>query len=167
MPTPPLGKLERIAQLRAVWPSERDFSMWLAEEANLAQLAASLGIDELELEATEKNVGPFKADILCKDTRSGHWVLIEDQLSRTDHSHLGQLLTYAAGLQAVTIVWIAAPFTEEHRTARVALDGRGIDSEQQPPARQRPLRARALPAAGRRLETPKTSGHPLHTNICS
>jgi hypothetical protein len=111
MPTPPLGKLERIAEVRAVWPSERDFSLWLAEEANLAQLAASLGIDELELEATEKNVGPFKADILCKDTLNGHWVLIENQLSRTDHGHLGQLLTYAAGLQAVTVVWIAAPFT--------------------------------------------------------
>lgn len=107
--------------------------------------------------ATEKSVGPFKADILCKDTLSGHWVLIENQLSRTDHSHLGHLLTYAAGLQAVTIVRIAAPFTEEHRAARVALDGRGIDSEQQPAARQRPLRARALPAAGRRLESPRPS----------
>jgi hypothetical protein len=117
MPTPPLGKLEK-SDLRSVFISEpRDFTPWLAEEANLAQLADSLGIDELELEATERSVGPFKADILCKDTRSGHWVLIENQLSRTDHAHLGQLLTYAAGLQAVTIVWIAAPFTEEHRAA--------------------------------------------------
>jgi hypothetical protein len=117
MLTPPLGKLEK-SDLRSVFISEPgDFTPWLAEEANLAQLAKSLGIDELELEATEKNVGPFKADILCKDTLNGHWVLIENQLSRTDHTHLGQLLTYAAGLQAVTVVWIAAPFTEEHRAA--------------------------------------------------
>ena len=67
------------------------------------------------LEAQEKAVGPFRADILCKDIGTDAWVLVENQLERTDHSHLGQLLTYASGLQAVTIVWIAARFTEEHR----------------------------------------------------
>lgn len=76
----------------------------------------TLGID-LELEAEEKHVGPFRADILCKDTGSNAWVLIENQLERTDHSHLGQLITYAAGLKAVTIVWIASTFTDEHRAA--------------------------------------------------
>lgn len=72
---------------------------------------------ELELEAQEKNVGPFRADILCKDTGTEHWVLIENQLEKTDPVHLGQLLTYAAGLKAVTIVWVAKRFTEEHRAA--------------------------------------------------
>ena len=71
---------------------------------------------ELELEAQERAVGPFRADILCKDTATDRWVLIENQLERTDHAHLGQLLTYASGLEAVTIVWIAARFTEEHRS---------------------------------------------------
>ena len=78
-------------------------------------LGEALGI-ELELEAQEKAVGPFRADILCKDIGNDHWVLIENQLERTDHGHLGQLLTYASGLEAVTIVWIAARFTEEHRS---------------------------------------------------
>jgi hypothetical protein len=71
----------------------------------------------LDLEAQEKDVGPFRADILCKDTATDSWVLIENQLERTDHCHLGQLITYAAGLDAVTIVWITERFTEEHRAA--------------------------------------------------
>lgn len=111
-----LGKLERL-DVRNIWQSESsDFTPWLAQEENLIRLGEEIGI-ELELEATEQNVGLFRADILCKDADNGNWVLIENQLGRTDHSHLGQLLTYAAGLQAVTIVWIAQLFTEEHRAA--------------------------------------------------
>jgi hypothetical protein len=110
----PLGRLKAI-ELREVWESEAaDFTPWLAQPDNLAVLADTIGM-ELELEAQEKTVGPFRADILCKDVDTEHWVLIENQLARTDHVHLGQLLTYAAGLQAVTIVWVAAKFTEEHR----------------------------------------------------
>lgn len=103
-------------ELRDIWTSESsDFTPWLAREENLSVLAETLGID-LELEAQERAVGPFRADLLCKDIGSNAWVLIENQLERTDHSHLGQLLTYASGLEAVTIVWIAARFTEEHRS---------------------------------------------------
>jgi hypothetical protein len=111
-----LGRLVRV-DLREVWLKEdEDFTPWLAREANVALLGDAIGLD-LEVEAQEKDVGPFRADILCKDTATGNWVLIENQLERTDHGHLGQLLTYAAGLQAVTIVWIAQRFTEEHRAA--------------------------------------------------
>lgn len=111
-----LGRLEKV-ELRDIWQSEaQDFTPWLAQEENLKLLGETLGID-LELEAIEQNVGPFRADILCKDTLSDRWVLIENQLERTDHTHLGQLITYAAGLDAVTIVWIAARVAEEHRAA--------------------------------------------------
>lgn len=109
-----LGRLTRIDP-RDVWSSEPlHFTPWLAREENIELLAQTLGLD-LEVEAQEKQVGPFRADILCKDVGSDTWVLVENQLERTDHKHLGQLLTYAAGLQAVTIVWIAAAFNEEHR----------------------------------------------------
>ena len=110
-----LGRLSRV-DLREIWNSESsDFTPWLAREENLSILAETLGL-ELELEMQEKAVGPFRADILCKDISSDSWVLIENQLERTDHSHLGQLLTYASGLEAVNIVWIAAQFTDEHRS---------------------------------------------------
>lgn len=115
---PALGTLERV-DLRAAWASEaQHFTPWLASEAGLKLLGDTIGV-ELELEAEEHAVGPFRADILAKrtDTPEDHWVLIENQLERTDHTHLGQLLTYAAGLQAITIIWVAAGFTEEHRAA--------------------------------------------------
>lgn len=111
-----LGKLEKV-DLRNAWTSESEhFTPWLAQPENLSLLGDAIGI-ELELEAQEKNVGPFRADILCKDTATDHWVLIENQLEKTDHVHLGQLLTYASGLKAVSIVWVARKFTEEHRAA--------------------------------------------------
>jgi hypothetical protein len=111
-----LGKLEQV-NLREIWESESEgFTPWLAREENLRLLGDAIDI-VLELEAQEKNVGPFRADILCKDTATDNWVLIENQLEKTDHVHLGQLLTYASGLKAVTIVWIAKRFTEEHRAA--------------------------------------------------
>jgi hypothetical protein len=116
MNSPNLGRLQKV-DLREAWASESSgFTPWLAQENNLKLLGETVGI-ELELESQEKEVGPFRADILCKDTANDSWVLIENQLERTDHSHLGQLLTYAAGLNAVTIVWIAEHFTEEHRAA--------------------------------------------------
>jgi hypothetical protein len=65
----------------------------------------------------EKEVGPFYADILAKEPDTERWVLIENQITPTDHTHLGQLLTYAAGLEAKTIIWIAEDFREEHRAA--------------------------------------------------
>ena len=109
-----LGRLEPV-ELRDIWTSESaGFTPWLARPENLSVLGETLGID-LELEAQERSVGPFRADILCKDIATDSWVLVENQLERTDHSHLGQLLTYASGLEAVTIVWVAAQFTDEHR----------------------------------------------------
>lgn len=101
-----LGRIERV-DLRSVWTSEdRGFTPWLAQKENLDVLGETLGID-LELEAQEQFVGPFRADILCKNTaEKDHWVVIENQIEKTDHKHLGQLLTYGSGLKAKTVVWI-------------------------------------------------------------
>ena len=113
---PALGRLAAV-ELRDAWPGEAtDFTPWLAGEENLALLGDVLGL-ELELIDTERDVGPYRADIVCKDTADGSWVLVENQLAKTDHTHLGQILTYAAGLSAVHVVWIAKRFTDEHRAA--------------------------------------------------
>ena len=113
---PKLSKIEKV-DLREVWETEdKHFTPWLAEDENISQLGEAIGID-LEVESQEKNVGPFRADILARDTSANHYVLIENQLEVTDHKHLGQIMTYAAGLDAFTIIWIAKQFTEEHRAA--------------------------------------------------
>ena len=111
-----IGKLDRV-DIRQLWKGEAtDFTPWLAQDANIAILSEAIGI-ELEVVGQESSVGPFRADILCKSTIDNHYVLVENQLEKTDHTHLGQLMTYAAGLDAVTIIWIAKQFTEEHRAA--------------------------------------------------
>ena len=105
----PLGSFERVP-LRSAWPTEDgNFTPWLALADNIALLGEALNV-ELEVEAVERWVGVFRADILARaiDGEGEHRVLIENQFGRTDHNHLGQLLTYLAGIEsAKTVVWIA------------------------------------------------------------
>jgi hypothetical protein len=117
MPIPQknLSKLERVP-LREAWKHEAgDFTPWLAEEENLNALADALGLGELELLATEYPVGDFKLDILCDDGDGK--IIIENQLERTNHNHLGQIIAYAAGIGAKKVVWIAESFRPEHSSA--------------------------------------------------
>lgn len=109
-----LARLHRVADPRTVWASEAgDFTPWLAE--NIDALADELGI-ALTVVSTEVSVGDFRLDIHAEDEQ-GRTVVIENQLERTDHGHLGQTLIYAAGLDAGTIVWVAPHFREEYRNA--------------------------------------------------
>jgi hypothetical protein len=98
-----------------MWANEAaDFTPWLAHPDNIKRLGEAIGF-ELEVEHTEVAVGPFAADILARETATGNYVVVENQLNRTDHDHLGKSLTYAAALGAKTVVWVATDFTDEHR----------------------------------------------------
>ncbi|MFM8304827.1 MAG: DUF4268 domain-containing protein [Actinomycetota bacterium] len=109
-----LGRLEYRSP-REVWPDEaRDFTPWLFDNSDA--LADAIGI-EILIEQREHSVGPFFLDLFGEDQTHGCPLIIENQLSQTDHRHLGQLLTYAAGTDAKTIVWIAPTFRDEHRQA--------------------------------------------------
>lgn len=111
----PLSRLERVP-LREQWKHEaHEFTPWLAETDNLNLLADALGLSELVLVATEHWVGDFKLDVLCTD--GDDQVIIENQLEKTNHSHLGQLIAYAAGVGAKKVIWIAESFRQEHAAA--------------------------------------------------
>ena len=111
---PPLGRLTQLDP-REVWPHEaNDFTPWLLENSDV--LADALGL-EIELIDREHEVGDYFLDIIGVDLTNDCPLVVENQLTRTDHSHLGQLLTYAAGTDARTVVWVAPGFREEHRQA--------------------------------------------------
>lgn len=98
-----------------MWPDEAlEFTPWLA--GNLSTLGGILGLD-LELRQCEAPVVSYSLDILARDRGSDKQVAIENQLKPTDHTHLGQLLTYAAEYDAKVIVWIAREFRQAHKTA--------------------------------------------------
>ncbi|REF97518.1 uncharacterized protein DUF4268 [Asanoa ferruginea] len=98
-----------------VWPTEaHHFTPWLL--ANSALLSQTLGMD-VELEAREYKVGKFSLDLIGREVATDTPVIVENQYGPTDHSHLGQILTYAGGTKPTTIIWVAESFREEHRAA--------------------------------------------------
>lgn len=108
------GEINEVP-LREVWRHEsRDFTPWLA--GNLDRLSAAIGVP-IEPEDTEVAVEQFSADIVAHNPANGTRLLIANQLEGSDHTHLGQLLTYLAGVQAQTIVWVASKFEDAHRSA--------------------------------------------------
>lgn len=109
-----LSRIERV-DVRQVWPHEaEDFTPWLGE--HLADLGDALGLD-LELQSLEAPVGAYSLDILASESGSNAAVVIENQLGRTDHEHLGQLLAYAGGFDADVVIWVTKELREEHRQA--------------------------------------------------
>ena len=88
----------------------------LSSEENIQELGNTLNLSLTDVE-TEKFVGNYRCDILCKDELTGKVVLIENQLESTNHDHLGKIITYASGLDASVVVWIVASARQEHASA--------------------------------------------------
>ena len=123
-----LDSLNSVA-LRAIWPGEAThFTQWLQQKEHLALLGRALGMT-LEPIEPEQSIGKFRLDILAKDEQQ-RLVAIENQFGETDHKHLGQLITYAAGVagentKPVTAIWIAETFCDEHRKCLDLLNSAG------------------------------------------
>lgn len=109
----PISKIKKVS-LREIWLKEdRDFTKWLEE--NIDYLNDVIGI-KINILSREEKVGPFKVDLFGED-KNGNKVIIENQLEKTDHTHLGQMITYLTNLEAKTAIWITSDPTEEHEKA--------------------------------------------------
>lgn len=105
-----IGKIKKVA-LRNLWKKEdKDFTSWLEE--NIDYLNDILDF-EISIEKREERVGPFRVDLYGEDN-NGNKVIIENQLEKTNHDHLGKVLTYLINLEAQIAIWISSDPTEEH-----------------------------------------------------
>src|SRR5215218_2927291 len=112
---PPAGPPLPAAPARTRWHEAREFTPWLRD--NLGTLGAALHL-ELEEAVTEVPIGldgTYTCDLVARDRRTGRTVVVENQLASSDHRHLGQVLTYAAGADARIVVWVAGRLMPDHR----------------------------------------------------
>lgn len=105
-----VGKITRVP-LREVWKHEaRDFTKWLEENTDVLSEVLDLNLASAE---REKSAGDFSVDLVGED-EEGNTVVIENQLEKSDHDHLGKVLTYLVALDAKAAVWIVARPRPEH-----------------------------------------------------
>jgi len=104
-----IGKIKKLS-IRDIWKREEEFTKWL--EKNIDSLSEVLGFD-INIISREERVGPFKVDLYGED-KGGNKVIIENQFEETDHTHLGQILTYTVNLEANVCIWVVEDPVEEH-----------------------------------------------------
>src|SRR5215216_221238 len=108
-----IGKIQRVP-LREVWKHEAlDFTAWLQENIDVVGDVVNVPLDEAE---REQSAGDFSVDLVARDN-SGDPVVIENQLEKSNHDHLGKLLTYLVAFEAKTGIWIVSEPRPEHVSA--------------------------------------------------
>lgn len=112
-----IGKLERVS-LREIWKSEKHFTRWLEKNIELLNETLDLSLSPVE---REKSAGTFAVDLLAEDN-DGNAVIIENQIEKTNHDHLGNVLTYLTSLEAKTAIWIRSDPRPEHVKAMTWLN---------------------------------------------
>lgn len=113
MNTNAIGKLRRV-HLREVWKHEAyDFTQWLQE--NIEELNTALDLNLVNVDR-EQAAGSFSVDLVAEDG-SGGTVIIENQLEKSNHDHLGKIITYLTAMDARTAIWIVSDPRPEHVAA--------------------------------------------------
>jgi len=119
-----LGRIEQLDLKSMGIHEEHDFTPWMLQ--NLDLLGRELGIDiSEENRQREVMVGRYFVDICAEEAGTERKIIIENQLTPSNHGHLGQLLTYASGLDGAIVVWVCSQLRDEHRQALDWLNGLG------------------------------------------
>lgn len=105
-----IGKIIRVP-IREVWRNEAyDFTPWLRDNIHLLNDILDITLSSAE---SEQSAGNFSVDIVAEDD-SGNPVIIENQYGKSDHDHLGKMLTYLTMIEAKTAIWIVEDAKPEH-----------------------------------------------------
>lgn len=116
-----IGRLERVP-LREVWEHEAyDFTQWL--QANIEALNEAIDLSLVNVDR-EHTAGSFSIDLVAED-EGGGTVIIENQLEKSNHDHLGKLITYLTGMGAKAAIWIVSDPRPEHVAAITWLNESG------------------------------------------
>jgi hypothetical protein len=108
-----IGRLERVP-LREVWRREAsDFTQWLQNNIDILNEALDLTLINVD---REQAAGSFSVDLVAED-EGGGTVIIENQLGKSDHDHLGKLITYLTAMSARIVIWIVSEPRPEHVAA--------------------------------------------------
>jgi hypothetical protein len=108
-----IGKLQRVP-LREVWKHEAyDFTQWLQENIDVLNSALDLNLINVD---REQSAGSFSIDLVAED-EGGGTVIIENQLEKSNHDHLGKLITYLTAMSARAAIWIVSEPRPEHVAA--------------------------------------------------
>lgn len=105
-----IQKITRIP-LREAFPHEaRDFTRWLRDNLDVLN-----GVIDVTLTSAEREqaAGDFSVDLVAEDSE-GRKIVIENQLERSNHDHLGKLLTYLVAVEAELAIWIVSEPRPEH-----------------------------------------------------
>lgn len=121
--TAEISKIRRVS-LREVWAHEAyDFTAWLEENLDVLNDAVDLNLADA---SREQAAGSFSIDLLAED-EAGNRVVIENQLEKSNHDHLGKVITYLAAMEARAAVWIVSEPRPEHIQAVGWLNGSSAD----------------------------------------
>ncbi|HVM47051.1 MAG TPA: DUF4268 domain-containing protein [Candidatus Acidoferrum sp.] len=108
-----IGKIQRVP-LREVWKHEAlDLTKWLQDNLDVLNDVLEFSLFNAE---REQSAGDFSVDLVAED-EDGSLVVIENQLEKSDHAHLGKLITYLTLIGAKKALWIVGEPRPEHVAA--------------------------------------------------